>query len=128
MAFTVPKDLNGPIVPDPTKPGPKCGCSTLVSGPDGVYGVDEGSWNDARNFFRRYDATNLTGTGAEVLAPKSGTLGSVAPSTAGVFVTGRPTGSTTGVLYRVANGALEVVGPLATDVGHIYPIPPYVAG
>jgi hypothetical protein len=128
MTFTVPKDLNGPIVPDRTKPGPKCGCSTLVSGPDGVYGVDEGSWNDARNFFRRYDATNLTGTGAEVLAPKSGTLGSVAPSAAGVFVTGRPTGSTTGVLYRVANGALEVVGPLATDVGHIYPIPPYVAG
>jgi hypothetical protein len=124
LTFTVPKDLNGPIVLDKTRFGPKCGCSTLVSGPDGVYGIDEGTWNDTRNYLRRYEATNLTGTGAEIFAPKDGTLGSVAPTAAGVFVGGIPAGSTTGVLYRVANGALEVVGPLGFT---IHPIPDYIA-
>jgi hypothetical protein len=127
LTFTVPKDLNGPIVWEKTKFGPKCGCSTLVSGPNGVYGVDEGSWNDTRNFLRRYDATNLIGPGNEVIAPKDGTLGSIAPTTAGVFVLGVPAGSTT-TLYRVTNGTLQVVATLGrSSVSRLFPIPPYAA-
>ena len=120
-SWAVPANLDGPIASTSTD-GPRCGCATLVSGPDGVYGVDQGTFKDHRNFLRRYDPTNLTGLGTQVLAPPDGTLGSVAPTTAGVFVGGTPAGSTTAVLYRVRNGALQVVGPIASD---IYAIPPF---
>ncbi len=138
--WTVPPNLSGPIVRGTTD-GPRCGCATLVSGANAVYGVDDGSYNHRVNVLRRYEPTNLIGSGAAVYSASGAGLWSVAPTTAGVFVTGLPAGSKvagswSGVppfppppvltLYRVDNGRLTAVG--STTVDQIFPIPPFVAG
>lgn len=126
-SWTVPPNLVGPIVLHKTTIGVNCGCSTLVSGPDGVYGVDQGNLSDPHTVLRRYDPTNLSGTGTTVVAPTDVILGaSIAPTAEGVFVLGFPIGTQTN-LYRVDNGALQLVkliGP-STTVTQIVAIPPF---
>jgi hypothetical protein len=134
-SWVVPPNLDGPIS-SPATDGPRCGCSTLISGPDGVYGVDQGGYKDPANFLRRYDPTNLTALGTQALAPPDGTLSSsVAPTTAGVFVLGVRAGSHSTTLYRVDNNALRIIADLGPStsvaqtyaITQIYPIPPLAA-
>jgi hypothetical protein len=120
--YSVPVYGTGTI--DYRAAGPACGCPTFVAADDGVYGADIGGLGRPQNFVRRYSWDHLQGSGTVIAAaPKDVQLGSVAPTVAGVFVLGYPRGSQDANLYRVQNGALELVK--SSSNGAIFAIPPF---
>ncbi len=132
-SYSVPMHGDGLITAGDA--GRMCSCATLVSGPDGIYGVGNqttfiidgvtgtGTYHDVFH----YDADHIDGPGAVIAQSTDGALSSsIAPTPDGVFVLGAPTGTQTTNLYRVDNGALTVVGTAdgATST-QIFPIPPF---
>ncbi len=128
--FAVPAPLGGAITR--AGAGPACGCSTLVTGTDGVYGVDQGSYPNPQYRIRRYDAASVSGTGQVLATPNGISVGPLlAPTSAGLFVLGFPTGATVASLYRVTGGSLQFVSRLAAAANApagLFPIPPAAAG
>jgi hypothetical protein len=123
-SITVPAPLGAPLVVHDFGSGPQCGCGTLVTGRDGVYGVDVGSLDHPQTLLRRYDSAHLAGRGTVLVSPAGVTLSSVAPTSAGVYVLGRSHSSTTGYVYRFRAGALEQLAP---GYREIFAVPTFVA-
>jgi hypothetical protein len=111
--FVVPQHLGTPIILEPPASAPVCNCSTLVSGPEGVYAIDRGAYpGGRRSRLVRFDPASPRGAGIELLDSSSIPLWSVAPTTAGLFVAGTPSGSRTARLYRVDGRRLVEVATL----------------
>jgi hypothetical protein len=106
-------------------PGPACDCSTFVSGRGALYGIDRAHVDAPGTRLVRFDPTNLSAAEVVVLQSTNVAMTAVAPVSAGTFVVGHPTGSTTSSLYRVQRNALHLIGPL--ESGTVFPIPDYVA-
>jgi len=123
-SITVPTPLGAPLVMHAFGSGPQCGCGTIVTGRDGVYGVDIGSLDHPQTRLRRYDPAQLSGPGTVLASPAGVTLSSVAPTTAGVYVLGRSQTTKVGYLYRFSAGALEQLAPAYREV---FPVAPYLA-
>jgi hypothetical protein len=124
-SISVPTPLGAPLVLHGFGSGPQCGCGTLTTAADGVYGIDIGSMDHPQTRLRRYEARDLTGPGTVLVSPTDVRLSVVAPTSAGVFVLGYPSGSPTASLYRYTDGTLERLTP--TSYREIFPVVPYVA-
>jgi hypothetical protein len=125
-SITVPTPLGGPLVMHAFGSGPKCGCGTIVTGSDGIYGIDIGSMDHPQTRLVRYPLEQLTGPGTALVAPPNVTLSNVAPTSVGVYVLGYPKGSKGGgSLYRFTAGALERLK--VSSYGEIFPVAKYVA-
>ena len=133
-SFSVPMHRAGLITAGAA--GRTCSSANLVSGPDGVYGVRNGTTfridgvtgSGPNSDVVHYDADHIDGPGTVIAHSSDVTLSSsVAPTADDVFVLGIPVGTHTTNLYRVDNGGLTLVataGPSTTRT-QIFAIPPF---
>ena len=128
--FTVPVDLAGPIVRVRATTSPMCGCASIISGADGIYGIDRGGFAAPQTRLRGYTAAHLKGTGTVLVESKTVKLFLAVPTTAGLFVVGGPGASRTANLYRVDGDALHLVTTLASPYPAFFtvrPLSPFAA-
>jgi hypothetical protein len=124
LDFAVPKNFTGAIVRQQGSSAPACGCGTLVSGPDGVYGIDAGGIAAPQTRLRRYDPAHVVGPGTVVVTSRTIRLTMVVPTAAGLFVAGGPYNSHAVSLYRVDNGALHLVTSLPSPLPAFFALRP----